>query len=63
MNYDLFTAEEAARQVGLKEATIRKWKSQGMLSPAGKKGRFHLYRLADVLAAEANRERKYRNKT
>ena len=58
----LFTAEEAADQVGVKVATIYVWVHRGALSPAGTRGKHKLYRLADVFKAEATRDRKRRKK-
>ncbi|MGI5493867.1 helix-turn-helix domain-containing protein [Microtetraspora malaysiensis] len=59
---DLFTAEEAAAEVGVEAATIYTWKARGFIEPAGKRGRYLLYRLSDVFACEASRQRKHRRK-
>ncbi|MEV7969017.1 helix-turn-helix domain-containing protein [Sphaerisporangium sp. NPDC088356] len=59
---ELFTAEEAAEEVGMSPATIHTWTARGFLTPAGKRGRFNVYRLADVFAAERGRKRKHRRK-
>lgn len=48
----LLTGEAAAQEAGVTPATIRKWVQLGRLSPAGKRGRAHLFRLEDVFAAE-----------
>lgn len=39
-------------------ATIRKWVQLGHLSPAGRRGRAHTFRLEDVFAAERAARRK-----
>lgn len=48
----LVTAGEAAPEVRVLPATIRKWVQLGHLAPAGKRGREHLFRLEDVFRAE-----------
>jgi DNA-binding transcriptional MerR regulator len=57
---DLWTAEEAAAEVGIEVQTIYTWTARGYLTPAGKRGRFNLYRLDDVFKAEATRQHKHR---
>lgn len=57
---DLFTAEEAADQVGVKRQTIYTWVNRGYLKPAGQRGRHKLFRLEDVFRAEATRDRRKR---
>ena len=59
---ELFTAEEAAAEVGMKPQTIYVWVSRGHLCPAGTRGRYKLFRLADVFRAEATRDRKRRKR-
>ncbi|MGW4406536.1 helix-turn-helix domain-containing protein [Nonomuraea sp. NPDC004702] len=58
----LFTAEEAAEQVGVKVATIYTWVHRGALAPAGTRGKHKLFRLADVFKAEATRDRSRRKR-
>lgn len=60
---DLYTAEEAAEEVGVSVGTIHVWRHRGFLEPSGKRGRFLLYRLADVFRAEASRKREHRRKS
>ncbi|MFJ9685703.1 hypothetical protein ACIRRX_08455 [Streptomyces bacillaris] len=48
----LVTGALAAHEAGVTPATIRKWVQLGHLSPAGRRGRAHTFRLADVFAAE-----------
>lgn len=56
------TAEEAAEQVGVAQATIYVWVRRGYLAPVRKRGRYKLFRLADVFAAEATRKHKHRRR-
>ncbi len=58
----LWTAEEAAAELGINRQTIYTWTSRGHLTPAEKRGRLNLYRLADVVKAEASRKRKHRKR-
>ncbi|TDD54570.1 DNA-binding protein [Nonomuraea terrae] len=58
----LFTAEEAAEEVGVKVATIYVWVHRGHLTPAGTRGKHKLFRLGDVFAAESTRDRKRRKR-
>lgn len=58
----LFTAEEAAAEVGVKAATIYVWVHRGHLVPAGTRGKHRLFRLSDVFEAERTRDRKRRKK-
>jgi len=51
----LLTAAEAAVEVGVRPATLRQWVHLGRLAPAGKRGRAHVFWLADVFAAERGR--------
>ncbi len=60
---ELFTAEEAAAQVGVRPATIYTWTARGFLRPVGKRGRFNLFRLSDVFACEATRKHKHRRRS
>ncbi|WP_436777964.1 hypothetical protein [Yinghuangia sp. YIM S09857] len=48
----LLTAGEAAPEVQVVPATIRKWVQLGHLAPAGRRGRENLFRLEDVFRAE-----------
>ncbi|MEU5163312.1 MerR family transcriptional regulator [Streptomyces sp. NPDC020875] len=48
----LITGALAATEAGVAPATIRKWVQLGHLTPAARRGRAGLYRLADVFAAE-----------
>ncbi|MYR38799.1 MULTISPECIES: MerR family transcriptional regulator [unclassified Streptomyces] len=54
----LVTGALAAREAGVTPATIRKWVQLGHLSPAGRRGRAHTFRLEDVFAAERAARRK-----
>lgn len=60
---ELFTAEEAAREVGVKPGAIYTWVSRGYLKPRGRRGRYKTFALDDVFAAEAARLRKHRKKS
>jgi hypothetical protein len=46
----------------MKPQTIYVWVSRGHLRPAGTRGRYKLFRLADVFEAEATRDRKRRKR-
>ncbi|WP_214322071.1 helix-turn-helix domain-containing protein [Nonomuraea sediminis] len=59
----LFTAEEAAAEVGVEVQTIYTWTGRGALTPAGKRGRNNLYRLSDVFACERTRQHKHRKRS
>ncbi|MFE3476170.1 hypothetical protein AAGT00_22850 [Streptomyces cavourensis] len=54
----LVTGALAAHEAGVAPATIRKWVQLGHLSPAGRRGRAHTFRLEDVFAAERAARRK-----
>ncbi|MCF2530674.1 helix-turn-helix domain-containing protein [Yinghuangia soli] len=54
----LITAGEAASEVEVVPATIRKWVQLGHLAPAGKRGRENLFRLEDVFSAERSAHRR-----
>lgn len=56
-NAHLVTGATAAREAGVEPCTIRKWVQRSYLTPAGRQGRSHLYRLADVFAAERRTRR------
>ena len=58
---EFYTAAEAAEEIGIATATIYSWVHRGYLKPAKKRGHLKLFRLADVFAAEAARERKHRH--
>ncbi|MFC7380879.1 helix-turn-helix domain-containing protein [Sphaerisporangium rhizosphaerae] len=57
---ELFTAEEAAAEVGVETATIYNWVRRGYLNSAEKRGRYKLFRLGDVFACESSRSRAHR---
>lgn len=59
----LYTAEEAAAEVGVTPQTIYTWTARKYLKPASKRGRFNLYLLADVFACEATRKHKHRKRS
>jgi len=62
-NEDLFTAEEAAAEVGIDASTIYTWVRRGYLGYAGRRGRNKLVRLSDVFRAESDRKAKHRRKS
>ena len=55
MTVDLYTAEEAADEVGVSVNTVYTWVHRGHLTHAGKRGRAKLFRLADVFECEKTR--------
>lgn len=55
MTADLYTAEEAADEVGVAVTTIYTWVHRGYLTHAGKRGRRKLFRLSDVFECEKTR--------
>lgn len=57
---DLYTAAEAAEEVGVAVNTIYSWVRRGHLAHAGHRGHLKLFRLADVFAAESARQRTHR---
>ncbi|MEV4245242.1 helix-turn-helix domain-containing protein [Streptosporangium canum] len=59
----LFTAEEAAAEVGVDTQTIYTWTARGYLKPETKRGRHNLYLLADVFACEKTRQHKHRKRS
>lgn len=59
---DLFTAAEIAAEVGVEVATVYTWTHRGFLKPAGKRGRWNLYRLSDAFEAEKTRDRTRRKR-
>jgi excisionase family DNA binding protein len=63
-NETLFTAEEAAAQVGVDKATIYTWTARGYLAPVPgrKRGRANLFKLEDVFTCEKTRKRKHRRR-
>jgi excisionase family DNA binding protein len=64
MNLDkLFTADQAAAEVGVERQTIYTWTSRGYLTHAAKQGRTKLFRLEDVFAAEKQRDHKRRRRS
>ncbi len=46
------TTALAAQETAVVPDTVRKWVQLGHLTPAGRRGRAHLFRLEDVFAAE-----------
>lgn len=62
MTGDLYTAEEAAEEVGVSVGTVYSWVNRGYLTHAGRRGRHKLFRLADVFACEKTRQRKKRRR-
>ncbi|MEU2513090.1 hypothetical protein [Streptomyces syringium] len=48
----LVTTAMAAEEAAVVPDTIRKWVQLKHLTPAGRRGRSHLFRLEDVFAAE-----------
>jgi excisionase family DNA binding protein len=62
LNRDLWTAEEAAEQVGVTRFAIYAWVRRGFLKPAGTRGRFLLFDIDAVREAEKTRARKHRRK-
>lgn len=60
---DLWTAEEAAEQVGVSVWAIYTWVKRGHLSHAGRRGRYKLFRLADVFEAEKTRSHQHRRRS
>ncbi|MFI6299560.1 helix-turn-helix domain-containing protein [Nonomuraea sp. NPDC050790] len=62
---DLYTAEEAAAEVGVERQTIYVWVSRGVLKPVPgvKRRRSNLFRLEDVFTAEKNRDHKHRRRS
>lgn len=57
---DLYTAAEAAEEVGVARATIYSWVARGHLKHTARRGHLKLFKLADVFACEATRNRKHR---
>ncbi|KNX38088.1 helix-turn-helix domain-containing protein [Luteipulveratus halotolerans] len=53
----LLTIEEAARAVDRPTSTIRRWITEGRLTPTAALGHRKLYRESDVLAADADAHR------
>lgn len=46
---ELVTTSEAAQSAGVAEATVRSWVRRGLLTPAGRRGRSHLFVRLDVI--------------
>lgn len=59
----LWTAAEAAAEVGVDRDTIYTWVRRGVLKHAGRRGRTKLFRLDDVFQCEATRQHKHRRKS
>jgi excisionase family DNA binding protein len=55
---DLYTAEEAADEVGVSVNTIYSWVRRKHLQHAGKRGRRKLFRLSDVFECEKTRQQR-----
>lgn len=55
MTADLYTADEAADEVGVAVNTIYSWVQRKYLTHAGKRGRSKLFRLSDVFECEKTR--------
>ena len=57
-NFDsLMVAREAAQYLDIPESTIRSWARRGRLDASGRRGRFPLYRLADIYSLIKSRRR------
>lgn len=63
MTDELFTAAEAAEEVGVERSTIYAWVHRGLLTHAGKRGHEKLFRISEVFAVEATRDRKKRRRS
>lgn len=63
MNLQLYTAEDAAEEVGVKTTTIYTWVRRGILRHAAQQGRMKLFRLDDVFEAEKTRDHKRRKRS
>lgn len=63
MTEDLWTAEEAAAEVGVAKQTIYVWVARGYLTHAGKRGKYKLFKLSDVLEAEKSRSHQHRKRS
>ncbi|MFG2721600.1 hypothetical protein ACGFW5_25410 [Streptomyces sp. NPDC048416] len=59
----LITTAMAADEVAVAPDTIRKWVQLGHIAPAGRRGRSHLFHLADVFAAERATRRAHELRT
>lgn len=58
----LLTVDELAAELGISPGTIYVWRARGFIEPATKRGRFHLYSLADGFRCERERLRKHRRR-
>lgn len=64
LNEDLWTADEAAEQLGVSVNTIYAWVNRGALTPDpdAKRGRRNLFQPSAVFEAERSRKAKHRRK-
>lgn len=58
MTADLFTAQEAADEVGVAVNTIYSWVRRRHLTHAAKRGHLKLFRLTDVFECEKTRRQR-----
>ncbi|MEV4672181.1 helix-turn-helix domain-containing protein [Actinomadura sp. NPDC049382] len=58
MTTDLYTAAEAADEVGVSVNTVYSWVRRKHLVHAGKRGRAKLFRLSDVFECEKTRQQR-----
>jgi hypothetical protein len=56
------TAQQAANRIGVKAGTVKKWRDEGRLKPAGEIGKEHFYDPADVDVAAQKSNRRGRPK-
>lgn len=61
MTADLYTAAEAADEVGVSVSTVYSWVRRKHLAHAGKRGRSKLFRLSDVFECEKTRRQRNPN--
>lgn len=59
----LVTAAEGADEVGVSRNTIYSWVDRGILTHVERRGHLKLFRLSEVFAAEATRDRRKRRHT
>ncbi|MGI5293297.1 helix-turn-helix domain-containing protein [Nonomuraea polychroma] len=59
----LYTAAEAAAEVGVERDTIYTWVRRGFLKHKDRRGRLKLFDLDDVFQCEANRQHEHRRKS
>lgn len=63
MGKSLWTAAEAAAEVGVEQDTIYTWVRRGFLKHQETRGRLKLFDLDEVFACEARRKHQHRRKT